>query len=737
MAVDREKLIARLMVTFLDELAENIRAFDRDLLALEKAGGHDHDGVMRLLRTAHSVKGAARSVGLTAIEAACHNLEDILGRIRDGKLSPTPTLLAVFFAVVDALGDAGQQLKSSKVLDTKRLNAVIDDLKRLLADDAAAAVPTQPTGESSPTPIAPAETVSAPAGASPASSLGKASPVLAPSPGGDPLGGATVRVAVEKLDRLLVQTSELSAGLTRAEAPLAELSSVQEDLSRLRKRGAAAFDPELTRRLEKSMAHATKGLTAAWRGLRAAARNVESQAHRACLLPFQEACEGLERSARDLAELAGKRVSVKVLGGGVELDRGLLEALKDPLRHLVRNAVDHGVERPDVRVAAGKAAGGTITIAAAVRGSIVDIDINDDGAGINSEALSRQLERRELKIPEDPQELARSIFLPGLSTAAIITDVSGRGVGLDIVRSKVEEHRGTVDVRSEPRRGTSFKLTLPLTLSTMQGFLVAAGGQELAFPSAHVERAFRVPRQALRSVEGRPALALGGTPVPIASLAAVLGLSAVDAGEQEHIMGVVLKVPAGRWAFATDSLLAEQELVVKSLGARLRRLPHVSGATVLSSGRIALVLNAASLVAGAIARPGDGGIALKAAKKAKKYRILIADDSVTTRSLERGILEAAGYDVIVASDGELAWTMLAETAVDLLVSDVEMPRMNGYELTQAVRSSVRLKKLPVILLTGLDTAADKQKGIEAGADAYLVKSSFDQASLLDTVAQLL
>jgi two-component system chemotaxis sensor kinase CheA len=265
-----------------------------------------------------------------------------------------------------------------------------------------------------------------------------------------------------------------------------------------------------------------------------------------------------------------------------------------------------------------------------------------------------------------------------------------------------------------------------------------AAGQELAVASAHVERAFRVKRSELITVEGRSALALpGGAPVPVTSLAAVLGLTAAADADPERLVGIVLAVPNGRWAFATDALLSGQELVIKSLGARLRRLPHLSGAAVLGSGRIALVLNPTTLVAAAAGVRGDAGLAPDAGKAVGRKRILVADDSITIRSLERGILEGAGYEVLVASDGQAALALLAEATVDLLVSDVEMPRMDGYELTRAVRASPRLARLPVILLTGLDTPADKQRGIEAGADAYLVKSSFDQASLLETIAQLL
>jgi two-component system chemotaxis sensor kinase CheA len=325
-----------------------------------------------------------------------------------------------------------------------------------------------------------------------------------------------------------------------------------------------------------------------------------------------------------------------------------------------------------------------------------------------------------------------------MSTAAWITDVSGRGVGLDVVESRVESLHGTVDIATNPGRGTRFTLAVPLTLTTLRVLLVTAAGQTFALPGSAVQKLVRVEPARVRAVEGRPMLALGDTPVPLASLAETLALP-VREGIPPRPPAVILAAGDRRVAFVVDDFQAEQEVVVKGLGSRVRRLPHVWAATILPSGRIAAVLNAPNLVGSALKRaPGAPPVAAaeRAVPQAKK-RILVVDDSVTTRTLEKSILEAAGYEVTAVADGALAWQELQEHGADLLVSDVEMPRMDGFALTETVRASRRFHDLPVVLVTARESEADKARGIAVQADAYLVKSGFDQKNLLETIAQLL
>jgi two-component system chemotaxis sensor kinase CheA len=450
---------------------------------------------------------------------------------------------------------------------------------------------------------------------------------------------------------------------------------------------------------------------------------------------------------RDLADAADKQIVLNVEGGDVELDRSILEGLKDPLRHLVRNAIDHGAETPAERRSAGKTPQVQLTVSAALRGDHVEVVVADDGRGLDLEALRQQLRRRNLPDPADERELAQAVFLPGLSTRRLVTDVSGRGVGLDVVKGRVEAMHGTVGLSSEPGRGTRFTLAVPLTLTTLRALLVSAAGQTFAIVSAAVQKLVRVDPAAVRTVEGRPLLALGGPPLPVAELADVLGLRAAGSHREERDRRPAVIVSTGerRAAFLVDEFLAEQEVVVKNLGGRIRRLRHVVAATVLPSGRIALVLNTGNLVRSALAHGPtvapvwSAGERLGAAppRAPARKRILLADDSVTTRTLEQSILEAAGYEVLTAADGAAAWQVLQEKGADLLVSDVDMPRLDGFDLTERVRASSRFRDLPVVLVTAREQAEDRARGAAVGADAYLGKSVFDQQELLTVLTQLI
>jgi two-component system chemotaxis sensor kinase CheA len=462
---------------------------------------------------------------------------------------------------------------------------------------------------------------------------------------------------------------------------------------------------------------------------------LEDEVRRARMLPFAEACQGLDRTARDVARAVGKPVDLVVEGGDVEIDRSVLEALKDPLRHLVHNAVDHGIESPEGRREAGKPPRARVTVSAALRGAQVEVVVADDGGGLDLDQLRDQARQRGLDEPSDDGDLERLIFLPGFSTAGRITSISGRGVGLDVVKDRLEQLHGTIDLESRPGRGLRFTMAVPLTLTTLRALLTSAGGQVFAFATTNVQKLVRVGPGDFRTVEGCRVLATGGPLLPVVSLAQALGLATREPSGKSP--GVIVAAGERRMAFLVDELISEQEITVKTLGARVRHARFFSGATIQPSGRIALVLNAASLVRAALGlAPGPSPARSRGPSMTRK-RLLVVDDSVTTRSLEKGLLEAAGYEVATAVDGEAGWRTLQEWAPDLLISDVEMPRMDGFALTRAVRASARFAHLPVILFTSRGSEADRARGVEVGADAYIIKGSTDRRNLLDAVVQLL
>ena len=461
------------------------------------------------------------------------------------------------------------------------------------------------------------------------------------------------------------------------------------------------------------------------------------------MLPVATLFQAFPRMARDLARDRGKEVAVAVDDGGTEVDRSVLEQVKDPLVHLVRNCVDHGLERPDVRAAAGKPRAGRISLRARQRGDTLLVEVADDGAGIDparvrATAVERGLLSAEAAAELPDREALGLIFRSGFSTSPVVTDLSGRGVGLDVVREHVDRLHGSIDVASDVGDGTTMSLSVPLSVSTMHCLLLEAGGQTFALPVTGVERIVRVAAGQVQRAEGRQAVQVDGRPVVLASLAEVMGLGPPAQGQDPDAKRPVI-VAAGqgrRVGLLVDRLERTQELVVKSLPAPLVRVRHVAGATILGSGRAGLILSSADLIASVEraegASAGAAGTALAPAPT-----ILVAEDSITTRTLEKSILEGAGYRVRVASDGAEAWRLLQEAGCDLLLTDVEMPGMGGFELTTRVRADQRLRDLPVVLVTSLDSDTDRDRGVSAGADAYVVKGAFDQERLLDTLRRLL
>ena len=758
--MDKETLIRRLMKTFLGELEEHVRALEQNLLILEREpDASTRPEVFRtLFRTGHSLKGAARSVNVNVLEAAGHHLESIFAEAQDGTIDLGTDLFKLLFATADAIKDVGRLLGAGQDVSNCSLAALLPRLQ------AAGAGPSS---------------TSPPSGAAPRSRREgdgsvpqSAGEVPTDRPHGTVTREAFVRIPSARLDRLLALGGELRVVASRTASREVELQRILDttrqwqaeqraDLKSMRgsrrligNKGAssprAAQPPqpapamsqigkENLRWLTRQLEYLTDGFIADRQALDQVAVPLDREVMRARMVSFVEACEGLDRATRDIAKKAGKEVELVVEGGEIEIDRSIVSGIKDALLHLTRNAVDHGLELPVVRVAAGKAARGRITLAAALRQGRVEIVVTDDGCGFDIEAIRAKARDRGLPMPENDHAIARLAFAPGFTTSAKLTEISGRGIGLDVVRTAVESQRGSYDVASEAGRGSRVSLSVPLTLARLPALLVTAGGQTYAFDSAAVRGLRRVGASELRSMEGRDVLTFESIPVPVFRLADVLGQQGHGAAQvAAKFLVVIVEADAQRAGFVVDELLAEQEVVVKDLGARLQHVSKVAGATILATGRVALILNAADLLRSAFG-PGlshtSSGSTTATLSDAKK-RLLVVDDSVTMRTLVKSILEASGYEVVDVADGLEAWQFLQEKGADLVVSDVEMPRMDGFALTEAIRSSRRLQKLPVILVTGMEKEQDKIRGLDMGADAYLLKSAFDQTNLIQTIQQL-
>jgi two-component system chemotaxis sensor kinase CheA len=443
-------------------------------------------------------------------------------------------------------------------------------------------------------------------------------------------------------------------------------------------------------------------------------------------LPLSSILGSLPRAVRDLALQGGKDVELVLVGADTELDRVILEGLSEPLIHLMRNAVGHGIESPEERERAQKPARGRVELRAEQHGSLVEIIVSDDGRGVSAETLEEA--RRE-------GSLTDVLSRPGYSTAGEVTDLAGRGVGLDAVKAHVQSYGGSLDVRSVPGRGTDVVLLLPLALALLDVLLFERGNNVFGVSLAAVEEALTVTDTF--SLEGRRAIELRGRSVPLYDIAALVGAAAPPL--REHPPAIVVSAAGRRIAGACDALLGEEEVVVKPLGPLLANVPGYLGAAILGDGRIALLLEPTALTRGprrgaqpSVLAPAGASSAVKDAPK-----ILVVEDSFTVRELQKSILQAAGYRVASARDGRDALDVLErDDEIELVLTDLEMPELDGIGLTRAIRADAARAALPVVIVTSLASDDDRRRGIEAGADAYMSKRSFDQYALLETVQRL-
>jgi two-component system chemotaxis sensor kinase CheA len=451
-------------------------------------------------------------------------------------------------------------------------------------------------------------------------------------------------------------------------------------------------------------------------------------------LPLSSIVGPLPRVVRDLAIETGKEVELHVQGAETELDRAILEGLAELLMHLLRNAVGHGIELPEERERQGKRGCGRLELRAEQRGGIVEIVVADDGRGVSEEALAEA---------KQTGSLADVLAQAGFSTAGEVSDLSGRGVGLDAVKQQVEAIGGSLVVRSEALQGTEVVLRLPLALALLEVLLVERGGNVYGVPLASIEEVIAVGETL--SLAGRPALELRGASVPVADLVELVGEAAPPPPDRSP--AIVLQASGRRVAAVCDHLIGKEEIVVKSLGPLLRSLDTYLGAAILGDGRIALLVDPIAIVHGASRartspplRPRQASPSLldvAAAHVSGKHHVLVVEDSLAVRELQRSILEAAGYSVDTARDGREALERLSrDESIELVVTDVDMPEMDGLELTAAIRADPAYSALPVVVVTSRGGEEDRRRGIEAGADAYMVKRGFDQQVLLETVERL-
>jgi two-component system chemotaxis sensor kinase CheA len=470
------------------------------------------------------------------------------------------------------------------------------------------------------------------------------------------------------------------------------------------------------------------------------------------MLPVSSLTEVFPGMVREIAREQGKEINFIINGAELEIDKRILDEIKDPLIHLIRNSIDHGIGKPHERILKNKLPGGTIILSFIAReGGMIEIILSDDGNGINKEDLLKSAIKSgfigaETASEFDQNETLSLIYQSGISTSPIVTDISGRGVGMSIVLEKTEKLNGKISVETEANIGTTFHLQLPVNLATFRGILIKSGGSFYILPTVNVKQVLKVNPDEIKTVENHETIVIEGRIVSVSDLSMVLGLTGhqnsktaktESSGEPaDQTILVVLVSGEKRMAFKVEEVVDEQQVLVKSLGKLLRRVKNISGATILGSGAIVPVLHVPDLLKSAL-KPVEKPKPTSPVEKSTARKILVADDSITSRTLLKNILETAGYNVTTAIDGTDAFTRARGDEFDLVVSDVDMPRMNGFELVLKIRNDKKLSELPVVLITALGSPEDRERGIEAGADAYIIKSSFDQTNLLEIIKKLI
>ena len=708
---------AQIRDLFAQEAAGRLTALGGLLLQLEQTG-NDKTLVDSIFRELHTIKGSAAVAGLPDVSSLAHSLEDLVSDLREGRTEATPELIDTLLSGVDGLvsvierstGEPEHEgLVRARPLETPEPRPAATGGGRLQPPPSPARPPGGPTLESAPPPLPPpsppaADTV-APA---PQQKAGSASmPASGPAAGATSRSAATVMVPLERLEELSRLVSESASAHLRVGRMLSDRFGTDP--------GSIAEFNELSRALN----------------------DLQDRAMRTQMVPVATITDALHRTVRDLARSQGKDIRWDARGTDTELDRGVLHQLSDSLLHLVRNAVDHGIETPDERLAAGKPAQATIRLHAMQLGSEVIIAVTDDGRGVDLDRVRQEAGRHGLDTDGlSDDEVVGLTLRSGLSTASFVTDLSGRGVGLDVVRANVEAARGRIEVRSAPGMGAEFRIIVPITLAVLRCLLVEAGGARYALPFHRVVRSQVDSAAATTHAEGRAVVWVDNRAVATSVLSEALG--AAPPGTVSDGPIVVLADSTQRHAFKIDRLLGQRDVVLKGLSRLLPKVPAVAGASVEPDGSVLLVLDPPGLIARA-QRSGQAQAVTRPllAVDGPQPRILVVDDALTVRELQRSILERAHFTVRVASDGEQALAVLAEEPADLVLTDVEMPNMDGFALTEAIRSNAALANTPVLILSSRASDADRQRGLDVGADGYIVKSGFDEASLLSAVDRLL
>jgi two-component system sensor histidine kinase and response regulator WspE len=741
------------------EAESQTQTLTEGLLAMER-GAADSGAVEAMMRAAHSIKGAASIVGLDVLVQLAHGMEDSFIAAQHGKLKLTPERIDVLLSGVDLIvqlsrmDDAGAASwlgeNASQVDRTLNAIATIAELPEL--------PPLNPPSLAYP-PVLEDAPYPAPTGSLTAATAPLAEPA-APRPVGP--GAAPAKAPAQNFDRLLSLASESRINAHQLQPMIQSMQRFKRNqgtlfalLEQLHESVSGGMDAALKEKtlltlqkmqpLKQSVLEHLADIEAYERRLLTVSQGMVEEVLALRMRPFRDGVHPFPRMVRDLARSLGKEVRLVIDGEDTLVDRDILARIESPLNHILRNAIDHGMEPPYERLASGKEAVGTVRMDARHRAGMLSIEISDDGRGVDIEKIRQAVIERKMASPAMaasllPAELLEFLFLPAFSLKTTVSELSGRGVGLDIVHETIRQQNGTVRLESEPGQGFRTSITLPLTQSIVRALVVDIQGEAYALPIVKVERVLMVERSTIHTLENKQFFDFGDEHLGLVSAAQVLELGQmVETTDQLPV--VVIGTGARRYALVVDAIRGEQSLAVQGIDAVFGKLRDISSAALLDDGAPVLILDVPDLLLSIDKLLHEGDLHQLAkpdrAERRKVKRILVVDDSLTVREMERKLLLGRGFEVDIAIDGMDGWNVVRSGEYDLVVTDVDMPRLDGIELVSLIKKDMHLHKLPVMIVSYKDRPEDRARGLSAGADYYLTKGSFHDETLLDAVADLI
>lgn len=720
--------LKKLQSTFKIEAYEHIKTISLLLLELENKPTEEENktAIETIYREFHSLKGAARAVNIKEIETICHTLEGIFSSVKKGKLILNLQMFDIFNSALDTVEDI-LAMPEDKIKD---ISKIIEELSKVESGcfinkgskefrnkDVSNNIDMRSISQEIKI---------------------KDVEISEPTKVDD-----VIRVSKNKLDTLLIQGEEMLYAKLSAAQRAREIKEIYTLFQLWKKEKKDSYIEVLENNIGALMKLAENDAKTIEGMIDTFIEDVKD----IMLLPFSSIIESFPKMVRDLCRQTNKEIELIKSGTEIEVDRRILEEIKDPLIHLIRNCIDHGIEKLEEREKLRKPSKGTISLnITQISSDRVKVEISDDGAGIDigkvkEKAIKNKLlTEKELKNIKD-EKAKMLIFKSGVSTSDIITDISGRGLGLAIVYEKIQKLEGTVTVKTQKQKGTTFTIILPITISSNRGIIIKAAKTPFVIPTGKVEKVMRIKKEEIEVIENMATILVDGYITPIFKLEDVLGLKsrAVEEASNNTISILVVNHMERKVAFSVDEIVMEQEVLVKRFNKQLKRVRNISGATVLGSGEVVPILDVKDLIKSSLKYGNRSSNFTDTSSKDEvmKKSILVVEDSITSRTLLKNILENNGYLVRTAVDGSQGWSLLKSEQFDLVVTDVEMPVMDGFQLTKKIREDSEISEMPVILVTSLESREYKERGVDVGASAYIVKNDFQQSNLLEIIKRLI